>query len=53
MRNTYPPTGTPADKLLAMMSDLLDGSLPSIEDILFVQVCSSLYKLVNVNTSAG
>jgi len=40
--NSYRPkavidAGTPADKVLAMMSDLLDGSLPSIQDILFVQ----------------
>lgn len=31
-------SGTPADKMLAMMTDLLDGSIPSIQDILFVQV---------------
>jgi hypothetical protein len=39
---TYEPkaridANTPADKLLAMMSDLLDGSLPTVEDILLVQ----------------
>ena len=30
-------TGTPADKMLGMMSDLLDGTIPSIQDILFIQ----------------
>ena len=30
--------GTPADKLLAMMSDLLEGIFPSIDSILFIQV---------------
>jgi hypothetical protein len=39
---TYQPkaridAGTPADKLLAMMTDLLDGSLPTVEDILLLQ----------------
>ncbi|GIM16339.1 hypothetical protein Vretimale_18970 [Volvox reticuliferus] len=29
--------GTPADKILSMMTDLLDGSPPSIQDILLVQ----------------
>jgi hypothetical protein len=29
--------GTPADKLLAMMTELLDGSLPSLQDILLIQ----------------
>jgi len=29
--------GTPADKVLAMMTELLDGSLPCLEDILTVQ----------------
>ena len=33
----FPHSGTPADKMLGMMSDLLDGSIPSIQDILFVQ----------------
>lgn len=33
-------SGTPADKILSMMTDLLDGSIPSIQDILFVQVRS-------------
>ena len=39
---TYQPraridANTPADKMLAMMTDLLDGSLPTVEDILLVQ----------------
>lgn len=29
--------GTPADKLLTMMTELLDGSLPNLQDILMVQ----------------
>lgn len=29
--------GTPADKLLAMMTELLDGSLPNLQDILLIQ----------------
>ena len=29
--------GTPADKLLAMMTELLDGGLPNLQDILLVQ----------------
>ncbi|GBF94222.1 hypothetical protein Rsub_06492 [Raphidocelis subcapitata] len=29
--------GTPADKLLAMMTELLDGSLPNLQDILTIQ----------------
>lgn len=40
--NNYQPkatinSGTPADKMLLMMSDLLDGVIPSIQDILFIQ----------------
>jgi len=30
-------SGTPADKLLAMMTELLDGSLPNLQDILLIQ----------------
>eukprot|EP00879_Flechtneria_rotunda_P005016 GHRR01005292.1.p1 GENE.GHRR01005292.1~~GHRR01005292.1.p1 ORF type:complete len:859 (+),score=362.03 GHRR01005292.1:904-3480(+) len=29
--------GTPADKLLQMITDLLDGSLPNLQDILLIQ----------------
>ena len=29
--------GTPANKILSMMLDLLSGSMPSTQDILFVQ----------------
>jgi hypothetical protein len=29
--------GTPADKLLAMMTELLDGALPNLQDILLIQ----------------
>lgn len=31
------PTGTPADKLLQMITDLLDGTLPNLQDILLIQ----------------
>lgn len=52
VHNPAPFTGTPADKMLGMMSDLLDGLLPSIQDILFIQsaVLESLdiYKPMNV-----
>ena len=30
-------TGTPADKLLAMMTELMDGGLPNLQDILLIQ----------------
>jgi len=44
--------GTPADKMLSMMAELLDGMVPSIQDILFVQsaVLESLdiYQPVNL-----
>ncbi|KAG2443397.1 hypothetical protein HXX76_001757 [Chlamydomonas incerta] len=44
--------GTPADKILAMMTDLLDGSPPTIQDILFVQSAileaHDVYKPVNL-----
>lgn len=41
--NNYSPKavidhGTPADKMLSMLTELLDGTVPSIQDILFVQV---------------
>jgi hypothetical protein len=29
--------GTPADKLLQMLTDLLDGTLPNLQDILLIQ----------------
>jgi hypothetical protein len=29
--------GTPADKLLQMLTDLLDGALPNLQDILLIQ----------------
>lgn len=31
------PAGTPADKLLQMLTDLLDGTLPNLQDILLIQ----------------
>jgi hypothetical protein len=31
--------GTPADKLLSMLLEMLEGYLPPINDILFMQVC--------------
>jgi len=55
--NNYQPkavidAGTPADKMLTMMAELLDGMVPSIQDILFVQsaVLESLdiYQPVNL-----
>ncbi|KAJ9511901.1 hypothetical protein QJQ45_004504 [Haematococcus lacustris] len=40
--NNYQPkatidAGTPADKMLMMLTELLDGTVPSIQDILYVQ----------------
>lgn len=29
--------GTPADKLLQMLTDLLDGTLPNLQDIMLIQ----------------
>jgi hypothetical protein len=34
---THPSAGTPADKILHMMTELMDGSIPTITDILYVQ----------------
>jgi hypothetical protein len=31
------PAGTPADKLLQMLTDLLDGTLPNLQDIMLIQ----------------
>ena len=43
--------GTPADKLLAMMTELLDGGLPNLQDILLVQ--STILEVCAFGSGAG
>ncbi len=38
--------GTPADRLLSMLGELLDGTLPSIQDVLYIQ--SSILESVDI-----
>jgi hypothetical protein len=44
--------GTPADKMLAILNELLDGTVPSVQDVLFVQAAilesADLYQPLNL-----
>ena len=50
---TLSPTGTPAEKMLSILCDLMEGTLPSITDILSIHAALidnlDVYAPVNVS----